>query len=225
MKPESTTVKNMPSSIVDAQLQRLLQVVEDFRVTQCEALSEQASQQSRQVVNHSYQNARTRLRSHILEERQQLQQSLASVRAKQHTFVMQQKHQASRKFLNDSWGLLTTKLTQRWENPQQRQLWVQSIADVALATLPADEWQISYGGEWKKPEQKQLLEYIAARADRKVTIKTGSDIEAGIRFEGGGAVVDGTLQGLLSDRVRIESEILAQCTNCIVHSRASDIDI
>ncbi len=221
MNTEKTAIQKMPASIVDAQLERLLEIVENFKSTQCELLLEQASQQSKQIVSHTYHNARTRMRAHILEERQQLQQSLAAVRARQHTFVMQQKHQASRKFLNDSWELLTSKLVQRWKNPKQRKLWVISIADVALATLSADEWQIDCGGEWEKPEQKQLLDYIAEHSDRKVTVKTGSDIVAGIRINGGSAVVDGTLQGLLSDRVRIESEILAQCTNCIVHSRTN----
>ena len=178
MKQEKTSVQKMPSSIVDAQLQRLLEIVEEFKTKQCEILLEQASQKSKQVVNHSYHNARTRLHLHILEERQQLQQSLAAVRAKQHTFVMQQKHQASRQLLNDSWELLTSKLVQRWKNPDQRKLWVQSVVDVAMASLPADEWQIEYGAEWEKPEQKQLLDYIAEHSDRKVTVKTGSDIVA-----------------------------------------------
>lgn len=222
MNTEKTSVHNMPSSIVDAQLQRLLEIVEDFKRQQCEVLLEQARQQSQQVISHTYRNARTRLRTYILEDRQQLQQSLASVRAKQHTFVMQQKHQASRIFLNDSWDLLTSKLVQRWQNAKQRQLWVQAIADVAIVSLPASNWQVAYGGEWSKADEKYFLAYISSQSNKTVSIQAGSDIDVGIRIEGGGAVVDGTLQGLLSDRVRIESEILAQCTNCIVHSRASD---
>ena len=221
MNNEKTSVNDMPSSIVDAQLQRLLEIVDEFKKQQCEELLNQAREQSRQVVRHSYRNARTRLRTHILEDRQQLNQSLASVRAKQHTFVMQQKHQASRMFLDDSWEILTSKLVERWQNAGQRQSWVKAIADIAIASLPSSEWCVSCGGDFSKSEHKQLREYITAKSETKVEIKTVPDIRAGIRIEAGGAVVDGTLQGLLSDRVRIESEILAQCTNCIVHSRVS----
>lgn len=218
MNNEKTTVHDMPSSIVDAQLQRLLEIVEEFKRHQCEELLEQARKQSREVVHHTYHNARTRLRTHILEERQQLEQSLASVRAKQHTFVMQQKHKASRKFLDDSWELLTAKLTERWNDPKQRKSWVLAIADIAISSLPAAEWRIGCGGEMNKSEHSQLQEYIVKKAKKTVKIKVDPDIRAGIYIEAGGAVVDGSLQGLLSDRVRIESEILAQCTECIVHT-------
>ena len=212
----------MPSSIVDAQVKRLLELVDDYQKQQCELLLKQAHEQASQIVLHTYHNARNRLRTHIQEDRQQLEQSLASARAKRHTFIMQQKHQASRQFLDDSWQQLTERLMNRWNNSEQRQLWVKTIVDVALRALPADTWLVEHAGNWDKAEQKQVRQYINQQSSREITFQQANDIEAGIRISADAAVVDGSLQGLLSDRGRIESEILAQCSHCIVHSDDSE---
>ena len=211
----------MPSSIVDAQLQRLLEIVDGFRNQQCEVLLGQAREQAKQVVRHTYRNARNRLRTSILEDRQQLDQSLASVRAKRHTFIMQQKHQASRVFLDDSWTLLEKKMIHRWSDTELRQLWVKSIIDVAIDSLPAIDWLIEHNDIWTNAEQKQWAEYIKQQSERTIKFQVLENVKAGIRITGGGAVVDGTLEGLLNDRVRVESEILAQCTHCIVQSTSN----
>lgn len=217
----NTSKEKMPSSIVDAQLQRLLEIVDGFRNQQCEVLLSQAREQAKQMVRHTYRNARNRLRTSILEDRQQLDQSLASVRAKRHTFIMQQKHQASRLFLDDSWKLLKKILVQRWGETKLRQLWVKSIIDVAIDSLPAIDWLIEHNDTWTNAEQKQWVEYIKQQSERKIKFQVLENVKAGIRITGGGAVVDGTLEGLLNDRVRVESEILAQCTHCIVQSTSN----
>jgi len=219
MCADKTTVHDMPSSIVDAQLQRLLEIVSDFRQQQCDELLRQAQLQSRQMVRHTYHNARARLRNHILEDRQQLAESVSATRARRHTFSMQQKHQANRKFLNDSWELLKQRLTQRWQQPQNRQLWIQGVVEVALQYLSSTAWQIDHGKQWSASDKKQLIEAVS---DKSLTFKELESIDAGILIKSGGATVDGTLDGLLSDRERIESEFLAQCTNCIVHGIAGD---
>lgn len=214
--------QTMPSSIVDAQVKRLLEVVNDYQNQQCELLLKQANDQARQIVRHTYHNARVRLQTSIQEDRQQLEQSLASVRARRHTFIMQQKHQAARQFLDDAWHLLTSRLIKRWKNAEQRQLWVSTVIDTAINSLPAADWLIEYEENWEKSEREQIQQYINEKSAKTINFKTTNGIEAGIRISADDAVVDGTLQGLLSDRVRIQSEILAQCTHCIVHGSASE---
>lgn len=58
----NTSNEKLPSSIVDAQLQRLLEIVNEFERHQCEELLDQAKTQASQIVRHSYKNARNRLR-------------------------------------------------------------------------------------------------------------------------------------------------------------------
>lgn len=213
----------MPSSIIDAQVHRLLEIVDDYQKQQCEELLVKAKEQAGQVVRNTYRSARKRLRTHIQEDRQQLDQSLAAVRAKRHTFMMQQKHQGSQKFLQDCWKLLSTKLEQRWNNFEYRQQWAKTVVDIALLALPDTEWQIEHVDGWEQSEQKQLMQYLSGQSQINVEFKAVQDINTGLRISAGGAVVDGTLEGLLSDRVRIESEIIARCNDCIVYGNASEL--
>ena len=65
METTKPSEQKLPSSIVDAQLQRLLEVVSAYEKQQCEIILKQAQEQAEQVVQHSYHNARKRLREHI----------------------------------------------------------------------------------------------------------------------------------------------------------------
>ena len=88
-------------------------------------------------------------------------------------------------------------------------------------TLPAIDWLIEHNDIWTNAEQKQWAEYTKQQSERTIKFQVLENVKAGIRITGGGAVVDGTLEGLLNDRVRVESEILAQCTHCIVQSTSN----
>lgn len=201
---------SMPASIVDAQVARLLEVVKDYEQHQCNELLERAHVQSRQIIRHAYRNARLRLHRDIQDSRQKVQQELSAARAKQHTFLMQQKHREDQEFLDKAWDMLAEKLQQRWRDSKQRRLWVQSVIETALNVLPEKRWQVVHPAGWSKAEQNELRKTIINTNGREVTFTIDKDIHAGIRISADAALVDGTLPGLLADRSRIESEILAQ---------------
>lgn len=222
MTADKNSKEKIPSSIVGAQLQRLLEIVESYQQEQCHQFREQAEQQSRQIIQHAYRNARARLRNHILEDRHYLEQELSATRAKRHTFNMQLKHQASQEFLEDSWQLLTSRLIQRWENPKQRGDWIKSVIDNALRSLAGSDWQVSHGDLFSEADKQQIVQLLAGNeAEIKIIFSKVPDVRAGILVTSDSASVDGSVDGLLADRVRIEAKILAQCTNCIVHSQKS----
>lgn len=208
----------MPSSIVGAQVQRLLELVSDYRQKQCQNLLDRAHQQSRDVVRQAHRNARLRLHRDIQETRQQMRREISAARAKQHTMKMQQRHRSDQEFLNQSWEMLTGKLLQRWQDPAQRQLWTHKILFDAVRFLPDSQWQVDHPQDWSQAERNHFRDLANNHAGRELTFNSVSDLAAGIRISANGAFVDGTLGGLMADRVRIESEILAQCRDCIVHS-------
>ena len=213
-----SAANDMPVSIVDAQVQRLLEIVSNYQQEQCGVLTEQARQQSQQIIQLAYREARLRLHHDIQDSRQHMQQELSATRAKLHTMMMQQRHRADQEFLAQSWELLVSKLLQRWQKPEQRKLWVQKIFDTAIQVLPAEQWQVDHPPDWPTAEKKQFEEMLAHNAQKKLVVLPDADMKAGIRISADGALVDGSLEGMLSDRVRIESEVLAQCRECIVHT-------
>lgn len=210
MSADINADKNMPSSIVDAQVQRLLEVVTEYRQQQCDELLGHAHTQSRKIIRQAFRNARLRVHHDIQDSRQNMQQELAATRAKQHTSLMQQKHRQAQEFLNQAWNSLADKLQERWREPQQRQAWVQSIILTALKVLPGNSWQVTCPADWPKKEQEDFLNTVNQAGKREVSFNSTTNIVAGIRISADAALVDGTVDGLMADRGRIESEMLAQ---------------
>ncbi|MEJ2180894.1 MAG: hypothetical protein P8Y28_10770 [Gammaproteobacteria bacterium] len=62
----------MPSSIVDAQVQRLLEIVEEYRKQQCDGLLTQAQQDSSQIIRQAYREARSRMHQDIQDSREHM---------------------------------------------------------------------------------------------------------------------------------------------------------
>lgn len=208
----------MPGSIVDAQVQRLLEIVEAYRKLQCDTLITQAQQDSQQIISHAYQDARARLHQDIQDSREHMRSELSSARAKLHTMMMQQRHQADQRFLEQSWKLLVDKLQARWQQPKQRQEWVNKIVLNAIRMVPGKDWLIEHPQDWSKSEQKQLRSQVNDEYTGQLKFSNVAEITAGIRIVTDGAIIDGSLQGLMADRTGIESIFLAQCRECIIHS-------
>lgn len=209
----------MPSSIVDAQVQRLLEIVEAYRKEQCDALINQATEDSRQIIRQAYREARMRLHQDIQNSREHMRSELSSARAKLHTMMMQQRHQADQRFLEQSWNLLAAKLQARWQQPKQRQAWVEKIVLNAIQMVPGKDWLVEHPKDWSGEEQKQLRSQVNDKFTGKLKFNKVTEITAGIRIITDGAVIDGSLQGLMADKNGIESIFLAQCRECIIHSQ------
>ena len=83
--------------------------------------------------------------------------------------------------------------------------------------VPGKDWLVEHPGDWTKPEQQDLLYQVNDKFTHKLAFQQASDISAGIRIVTDGATIDGSLQGLMADRIGIESIFLAQCRECIIH--------
>ena len=201
---------NMPGSILEAQVQRLLAIVEDYRQSQSESLLEQARQDARAILRQARQEARHRLREAIQDTRRHIQEGLSAARAKQHTAMMQQRHRVDLDFLECGWGLLAEKLQARWDAPGSRWAWIVRIRADAMRTVPGRDWLIEHPDGWTEAEQARFRAELNDGSDRQVQFRCRDDLSAGLRIVTEGAVVDGSLQGLLADRPSIEALLLAK---------------
>ncbi|WP_455366238.1 hypothetical protein [Kaarinaea lacus] len=210
MNADISSYKDMPSSIVDAQVQRLLEIVKEYQQQKCDELLDHAHKRSREIIRQAFHNARLRLHHDIQDSRRNMQDELSATRAKQHTFLMQQKHREDQEFLNQAWNILADKLQERWQDSQLRQLWVQNIILTSLKMLPGENWQVACPADWPRIEQDEFIKAVSGSGKRQISFNSSADIVAGIRVSADAAMVDGTLQGLMADRGRIESDMLAQ---------------
>lgn len=199
-----------PGTIIDAQLEHLLEVVNSHRDERCNKIRSEAHQQAREIVRQAYRDARQRLHRDIQESREQMQRSVASAKAKQKTQARLHKQQADIQFLDMAWQQLQDMLTTRWQSPDTRKSWVEKIFLQACQALFEKSWQVEYPADWPDSEKSWLSEQIREHTGNPPDMCPVDNISAGIRISSGGASVDGSIAGLLADRLRIDSELLSQ---------------
>ena len=199
-----------PGTIVEAQLDHLLEVVNSHRDEHCSRIRREAHQHAREIVRQAYRDARQRLHRDVQESRQQMQRSIASAKARQKTRERQHKQQADRLFLNTAWQQLHDMLAIRWQSSDSRKSWVEKIFLQACQVLLETSWQVEHPADWSDSEVSLLADQIREHTGNPPDMQPADDISAGIRISSGGASVDGSTAGLLADRLRIDSELLSQ---------------
>jgi len=199
----------VPDSIIDAQVLRLLDIVQAYQHQQCETQLKQAENESRAIIRQAYQRARSNIHEDIQLTRQHIRDSMAAARARQHTVVMQQRHAAALSFLEKCWVELERSLQDRWQQPQCRREWVVKILSTATGVMPAGEWQVAHPEDWRTQEQDELARQAQAMPGVNLQFNPEPGLVAGIRITADGTSIDGSLAGLMADRTAIEALILA----------------
>ena len=202
--------KKVPDSIVDAQVERLLDVVQTYHKEYCEGIKAKAEQDARVIIKQAHRDARKRMHNVVVDNREKMQQEIGAAKAKQLTAEKQKQYRRDQRILDVALDKLQEILLSRWKVTQQRQAWINSALAIASRVLLADVWQVEHPAQWSVAEQKQLLAGITKHTGQPPTLSANEDIQAGIRIISCGTVVDATLLGLLVDRPRIEADFLSQ---------------
>jgi hypothetical protein len=105
--------------------------------------------------------------------------------------------------------LLRERLLARWRVPEQRQRWAECYLRQALDLLPRARWTVRHAPEWRERERQGIAAELTGRLGQTPRFQSEGGIEAGLIVESGGAVLDASLEGLLLDRSRLESRLLA----------------
>lgn len=199
-----------PGTIVEAQLEHLLEVVNSHRDERCSKIRHEAQQQGREIVRQAYRDARQLLHREVQGSRLQMQHSIASARARQQTRERQRKQHTDLLFLNAAWQQLHDTLVAHWQSSDSRKSWAEKIFHQACRVLLEYPWQVQYPADWPDGEISLLRDQIRDCTGHLPDMQAADDIKAGICISSGGARVDGSIAGLLADRLRIDSELLSQ---------------
>lgn len=201
---------NTPTSVVDAQLQHLLEVVEQDRKNRCREIIEAAQDQARHVVRQARRNARTRIHEDFSELREQIRQRIASAEAQQQTRMRMLRQQADQDFLAAAWKPLQQALQRHWLETEHRKQWVMRLVEKAAATLIDPHWLIEHPPDWPAHECNTLKEKLSRDFECFPSFEPHPRITAGLRICAAGACVDGSIEGLLQRRTYIEALLLAE---------------
>jgi hypothetical protein len=207
-------VNHPAGSIVDVQLQNLLDVVERKRDERCRMLLNEARGQAQQLLQQARHEARERLHGKVLDIREQARQQLASAQAQRQTRLRLQRHRADEALLARAWEPLGERLLQRWEQQGSRRLWIDNLVRQAREALLDLNWNIEHPLDWPEQEREALGRQLERDLGSPPVFVAQPWIAAGLRICAGTACLDGTREGLLRSRTRIESLMLATLNEC-----------
>ena len=201
---------NMPGSVVDAQLQHLLEVVARDRDKRCHAVIEEATELARQVVKQAHSDARAQIHKDFSELREQIRQRVTSAEAQQQTRMRMLRQKADQDFLDAAWLPLQQALQRQWQQTEHRKQWVMQLIEKAAATLIDPHWLIEHPRDWPVPECNALKDKLRSDFECTPSFEPHPEITAGLRICTAGACVDGSIEGLLQRRTHIEALLLAE---------------
>ncbi|MFZ0790000.1 MAG: hypothetical protein WAM94_10305, partial [Chromatiaceae bacterium] len=84
-----------------------------------------------------------------------------------------------------------------------------AVLTQARQVLPAGVWTLRHAPAGSASEWQSLARELTATLDAEPRLVADGAVVAGITVDCAGAVLDGSLEGLLKDRTRIESRLLA----------------
>ncbi|MDH3526425.1 MAG: hypothetical protein OEM43_02835 [Gammaproteobacteria bacterium] len=205
---------NKPVTLIDAQLQRLLEVVERHRDERCKALLEQAEAEAQQLVKRAWHEARARLHQAVLDNREQVRRQLASAQARNQTRLRAQRQREDQALLARAWQTLGDKLLQRWQQVDSRQQWIDELLVQASAMLIDPHWHIEHPADWPQTERDAMETRLSAELGQAPVFSAQTGVAAGLRICTGDTCIDGTARGLLRARELVEARMLAALNDC-----------
>lgn len=194
---------------LDERRNGLLKLVAEYREQECRRILSAARQEAAEVTRQSFRKEKEQLHNRVVAERNRARSRIQAARAERATRERQSSERASLDLLERARPLLRERLVARWRVPEQRRRWTASYLHQALDLLPRGRWTVSHAPEWQESEQREMAQELTACLGRTPRFRSEGGIEAGLIVECDGAVLDASLRGLLQDRSRLESRLLA----------------
>jgi hypothetical protein len=193
---------------LERRTQALLDIVENDRCAQCETILAEAGERASTLLAQAHAEARARVREAFAEERRHLHERVAAARAKLQTRQRLHEQQRTAALLALGWQRLPDALRARWRDFDMRGIWVDAVVAMAWRVLPHAQWRIAHEPAWPAAEQQAIGARVARDLGTAPTFIPDSGIDAGLRIASGGNVVDGSLAGLIADRIEVGAQLL-----------------
>jgi hypothetical protein len=205
---------------LERRTQALLALVEGDRNVQRAAIIAEARTRAAALLAQARADARARVREVFAEERRRAHENVAAAQARLATRRRLHEQHRTAALLALGWQRLPDALGRRWKNDEQRGIWVGAIVAAACRVLPRAHWRVAHGANWPVAEQQALSARVTPDLDAAPVFHADPGIAAGLRIASGGNVVDGTLEGLVSDRVDVGAQLLRQLERILPHGPA-----
>lgn len=169
------------------------------------AAEEEAAGIADAAKRSSRERLRTAVRAMRSERRARLDKAHARLQAAKRS--RQQALQAA--MLDEAMAALSDALEKRWHDVKDRQAWCLSLVDEAKDRLEPGQWTIEHPADWDAGADSDLADALKSASGAAPAFKPDPEMAAGIRIRAGDSCLDGSIEGLLARRARIEAALLA----------------
>ena len=197
-----------PKNIVDAQVQHLLNLVEQHRQKSCAKIQLLAQEKAAELISKAHGAARNRMHDFNINLRGSIERQLNSTEARLQTQKRLARQQSDEELLETGWTLMKTSLEQLWQQAETRTQWIDNLVNLATAKLVSPHWQIEHPADWPNEERHTLQKLLQQQLGHLPELKTNANISAGLRLCAACSCIDGTVEGLMHEKPRIEAKIL-----------------
>ena len=136
-------------------------------------------------------------------------QSLARVEAEIETAQRRHILQHDAELVAEGRQALQQALLLRWQKPDARSEWARALIDTAARVVIARQWRIEGPPDWPEQEQARIAQHASEMHGADVETRSVDEVRAGLRLRCGGMTVDMSIDGLLADGERTDSDLLA----------------
>jgi len=197
------------AGVLHHQVQTLRDALRHQQESRCREIVAGAEREARQAIRDSRVKLRERQRQAVHEERRRREHELQSARSRVETIERRRAFARHEQVLQSAWPLLLDALAERWSNREQRLAWCDMIASEAAATLTATDWVVEHPPGWAKEDRDALVQCLQRLGIASPRFVACEDITGGLRIRTGNSCLDGTPDGLLSERRNVEALLLA----------------
>ena len=201
---------NEHRTIIQAQTDALLKLIEDARVEQTGTLRTETEDAAQEILRLARRTARENVSRAVREERARSAETLRQLEAAAETRRNAAQRRRDAALLEASWPRLEAALTERWAHPEDRREWMTAVFMAAAGILPEGTWQIRHPEDVSEDSISEAA--AEGLADRTIALSFTAerDLSAGLILEIAAVRLDATPAGLLARRTDVESELLGE---------------
>lgn len=204
-------------TVLEVQARILRELVIREQQRQSQAVLDLCRQHATEILSDARRTARTRMHEAIAHERARSAEALAKARAARQTELHKRRLAQLKSKLDQAWSALPRALERRWQQDEQRLDWCKSAIALARNRLLGSSWRMQIAAPGLRDDERQR---IANVPDVEIAIEDRNDLRAGLIIATPGAILDASIDGLLSDRPRIEALLVAALETSAERDRA-----
>ncbi|MFP4209365.1 MAG: hypothetical protein ACLFSC_12000 [Wenzhouxiangella sp.] len=187
----------------------LLRLLQESGEQQCREILRAGNDKVAEVRRKAFARARERVRAAVADERKRMEQAIGRVEAELETTLRRRQLVHDARLVAEGRSLLEQALVECWRQPAARKAWGAALLDAAAAVAIARDWRIECPPDWPQEERDEIIRRASEVCGAQVEIQARDSITAGLKLVSGGLAVDMRIDGLLADRDRIDSSLLA----------------